>query len=239
MRQDHRPYSLKRFLGRVETAWVNRFLRPHADAFGSSPMVMKPWHVKLYGSGIRIGEHIHIIAASDRKVALTTWNFAGEQGHIDIGDYCLICPGVRIDSANSIVIGNNCMLAAGAYVTDADWHDHYDRTRPIGKSAPVVLEDNVWIGEGAMVAKGVTIGANSIVGARALVVRDVPANTIVGGNPAELLKTLDTGKALKTRSDLLSDPEHGNNMEKLERYILGGNGWRHWLRVLLKPSRED
>ena len=160
-----------------------------------------------YGAHIRIGEQIHIIAASDRKVALTTWNFDGEQGHIDIGDYCLVCPGVRIDSANSIVIGNNCMLAAGAYITDADWHDHYDRTRPIGRSAPVVLEDNVWIGEGAMVAKGVTIGTNSIVGARAMVVRDVPANTIVGGNPAQTLKTLDPAAPLRTRRDLLSDPD--------------------------------
>lgn len=239
MRTDHRPYAVKRFLARIETAWVNRFLRPQADAFGAAPMVMKPWHVKLYGAHIRIGEQIHIIAASDRKVALTTWNFDGEQGHIDIGDYCLVCPGVRIDSANSIVIGDNCMLAAGAYVTDADWHDQYDRTRPIGRSAPVVLEDNVWIGEGAMVAKGVTIGTNSIVGARAMVVRDVPANTIVGGNPAQPLKTLDPDETLRKRSDLLTDPDHSDNMNKLERYILGGNGWSHWLRTLIKPSSED
>jgi len=239
MRKDHRPYALKRLLARLESAWVNRFLRPQADAFGASPMVMKPWHVKLYGNHIRIGEQIHIIAASDRKVALTTWDFDGEQGHISIGDYCLICPGVRIDSANSIEIGDNCMFAAGAYLTDADWHDHYDRTRPIGKSAPIVLEDNVWIGEGAMVAKGVTIGANSIVGARALVLRDVPANTIVGGNPAKSLKTLDANAPLRKRSDLLDDPDHQHNMEQLERYVLAGNGWIDWLRTLIKPSRND
>ena len=239
MRNDHRPYSLKRFLARIETFWVDRFLRPHADAFGALPMVMKPWYVKLYGAHIRIGEQLHIIAASDRNVALTTWNFDDAQGQISIGDYCLICPGVRIDSAHSIVVGNNCMLAAGAYLTDADWHDHYDRTRPIGKSAPVVLEDNVWIGEGAMVAKGVTIGKNSIVGARALVVRDVPPNTIVGGNPAEPLKTLDTDKMLRKREDLLNDPDHRDNMDQLERYLLKPNSWAHWLRTLVKPSRED
>jgi acetyltransferase-like isoleucine patch superfamily enzyme len=239
MRTDHRPYPLKRLLARIETAWVNHFLRPQADAFGTLPMVMKPWHVRLHGSNIRIGEQVHIIAASDRKVALTTWNFESDQGHITVGDYCLICPAVRIDSANAVTIGDNCMLAAGAYLSDADWHDHYDRTRPVGKSAPIVLKNNVWIGEGAMVSKGVTIGENSIVGARALVTRDVPANTVVGGNPAAPIKTLDPAVPLRTRADLLNDPAHANDMDKLERYVLGGNSYLNWLRTRLKPNRGD
>jgi len=202
-------------------------------------MVMKPWHVKLHGEHIRIGEAIHIIAASDRPVALTTWHFEDDQGHITIGDYCLICPAVRIDSAVSVEIGHNCMLAAGAYLSDADWHDLYDRTRPVGNSAPVVLKDNVWIGEGAMVSKGVTIGENSIVGARALVTRDVPANTVVGGNPAQVLKSLDANAARRTRADLLGDPKHAHNMDQLERYLLGSNRWFGWLRSLLWPGRSD
>ena len=239
MRQDHRPYALKRLLARFELAWVNHFLRPQADAFGTTGMVMKPWHVHLHGAHIQIGEQIHIIAASDRKVALTTWNFEDDQGHISIGDYCLICPGVRIDSATSVTLGNNCMLAAGAYLSDADWHDHYDRTRPVGKTEPIVLEDNVWIGEGAMVAKGVRIGENSIVGARSLVTRDVPANTIVGGNPAQPLKTMDPQESIRTRRELLADPQHANKMDQLERYVLGNNSWWRWLRTTVKPGRLD
>lgn len=239
MRKDHRPYSLKRFLARVEARWVHHFLAPQADAFGANPMVMKPWHVKLYGDGIHIGEQIHIIAGSDRKVALTTWNFADQRGAIHIGDFCLLCPGVRIDSAVNVHIGNNCMLAASAYISDADWHDQYDRTLPIGKCAPVVLEDNVWIGEGAMVSKGVTIGANSIVGARALVTRDVPANTIVGGNPAQVLKTLDPSESRRRREDLLGNPELPAEMDRLERYLLGGNGWLNWLRTQISPNNKD
>ena len=218
---------------------MQHFLAPQADAFGANPMVMKPWHVKLYGAGIHIGEQVHIIAASDRKVALTTWNFADQQGAITLGDYCLVCPGVRIDSAIGVTIGDNCMLAAGAYISDADWHDQYDRTLPIGKCTPVVLKDNVWIGEGAMVSKGVTIGENSIVGARALVTRNVPANTIVGGNPAQVLKTLDPDKPRRRRADLLANPELPQEMDRLERYLLGGNGWLSWLRSRLRPGRHD
>lgn len=239
MRQDHRPYHLKRFLAWVESSWTAHFLAPQAEQFGVSPMVMKPWHVKFYGAKINIGEQIHIIAGGDRPVALTTWNFADQQGEIHIGDYCLLCPGVRIDSAVEVRLGNNCMLAAGAYLSDADWHDHYDRTRPIGKFAPVILQDNVWIGEGAMIGKGVTIGENSIVGARALVTRDVPANTVVGGNPATVLKSLDANAPRRTRADLLSNPELPNELDRLERYLLTGNGWLHWLRTLIAPSRRD
>lgn len=239
MREDHRPYWLKRLLGRIEAHWVQRFIVPQTDAFGAPGMVMKPWHVKLFGRHIRIGDQIHIIAASDRQVSLTTWEFDGQQGHITIGDFCLICPGVRIDSADKVTIGNNCMLAASSYISDADWHDHYDRTRPIGKSAPVVLEDNVWIGEGAMVAKGVTIGQNSIVGARALVTRDVPPDTVVGGNPAIEIRKLDPQEPKRLRSDLLADPDHPKNMDALERYLLAPNSFLGWLRSCLKPKRHD
>ena len=239
MRSDHRPYRLKRLLARLETFWVDHFLRPQTEAMGARPMVMKPWHVRLYGAEIHIGEQAHIIAAADRPVALTTWNFNDQQGHIVIGDYCLLCPGVRIDSAQQVQVGDNCMLAAGAYLSDADWHDQYDRTLPIGKSAPVVLEDNVWIGEGAMVSKGVRIGVNSIVGARALVTRDVPPNTIVGGNPARVLRELDPDQPLRRRSELLGDPHLSTEIDNLERYLLGGNSWAHWLRTLFAPKPGD
>ncbi|MDZ7686153.1 MAG: DapH/DapD/GlmU-related protein [Gammaproteobacteria bacterium] len=73
------------------------------------------------------------------------------------------------------------MFAAGAYVTDADWHDVYDRTRTIGTTRPVTLEQNVWVGDGAIICKGVTIGENSVIGAGAVVTSDVPANVIAAG----------------------------------------------------------
>lgn len=240
MRSDHRPYPIKRLFAFIERSYITCILQPQADAFGAYPMVLKPWHVRLHGKQIRIGQQPHIIAAADRPVSLTTWSYEAHQGQIDIGDYVLICPGVRIDSAVSVRIGANCMLAANSYITDADWHDQYDRTQAVGTNAAVELGDNVWVGDGAMICKGVSIGANAIIGARALVNRDVPANAIVAGNPARVVKTLDTTRPTRTRRDLLKNPELlQTQLRDLDRYILKPNGWWKWLRTLFAPNRSD
>ncbi|MDB5959314.1 MAG: maltose acetyltransferase [Massilia sp.] len=56
---------------------------------------------------------------------------------------------------------------------------------------PIVIEDNVWLGGGAIVLAGVTIGANSVVGAGAVVTKNVPANVVVAGNPARVIRRID------------------------------------------------
>ena len=165
MRQDQRPYALKRAYLTVERAYARHFIAPAFDTFDSHfSMIMQPWYLKVHGHNISAGRSLHVITARDRRVALTTWGDPETGGRIHLDDYVLLCPGVRIDSASSVRVGANTMLAAGAYLTDADWHDIYDRTQAIGNTAPIVLEDNVWIGDGATVCKGVTIGANSVIG---------------------------------------------------------------------------
>ena len=85
------------------------------------------------------------------------------------------------------------MIASRVYISDADWHDIYDRLASPGPTAPIVLGNNVWLGEGAKVCKGVTIGENSVIGAGSVVASDIPANVIAAGNPAREIKKLDTG----------------------------------------------
>ena len=148
---------------------------------------MRPWHVKLFGAPISIGDYATVIAAPDGQIHLSVWPEEKNRGKIEIGNYCLICPGVRISSAASISIADNCMLANGVYVTDSDWHDIYNRTT-MGKNSPIHIHQNAWIGDSAIVCKGVTIGKNSIVGAGAVVVRDVPDNVTVVGVPADVLR---------------------------------------------------
>jgi len=224
----------------LERWYVDHFIRPQLEALGDHPKVMKPWNLKVHGTAIRMGRCVHVITAPDRKVRLTTWTHDGGTGAIEIGDYCLICPGVRMDSASRICIGANTMIAAGVYLTDADWHDIYDRTQIIGRHGDIVLEDNVWVGDGAIVCKGVRIGANSIIGAGSVVTRDIPANVIAAGNPAAVVKALDPQLPLRRRASLLADPDKLDaQMDQVDRYLLGENTWLGWLRSLIRPRAED
>ena len=239
MRDDHRPYPLKVALARLEAFWVNRFIRPQLDTLGRHSMIMKPWFLKLYGRNINLGESVHIITARDRTVRLTTWALNDHQGDIQIGDCVLLCPGVRIDSASKVTIGQSSMIAAGAYLTDADWHDIYDRTQAIGRTSPVTLGANVWIGDGATVCKGVSIGDNSIIGAGSVVTQDIPANVIAAGNPAKVLRTLDPDQPLTTRRSMLADGEDlAERMDALEKWARADKTWGNWLRSIIAPSKK-
>ena len=147
----------------------------------------------IYGKNISIDDYPTMVASPDNYIHLTTWSLEDHQGEISIGKYCLLTPGVRIASASKISIGDGCMFANSAYISDSDWHGIYDRALPVGKSEDVVLEDNVWIGDGAIVSKGVTIGKNSIVGARSVVIKDVPENATMVGIPAKAVKLENKG----------------------------------------------
>lgn len=240
MRRDHRPYPVKRLHRALERAWLAHFVAPQLDAMGEHCKVLKPWNLKIHGKHISFGRAVHVIAGPDRQVRLTTWEHPDGGGRIDVGDYALLCPGVRLDSAVGVTVGPNCMIAAGAYLTDADWHDVYDRTRIIGACAPITLENNVWVGDGAIVCKGVTIGENSVIGAGSVVTRDVPANVIAAGNPAAVVKPLDPTREIVRRQALLADPAALDvQMDGVDRYLLGGNSWPGWLRTLVRPRRGD
>ena len=240
MRRDHRPASLKRAYAALERAYVRWRLAPQLDALGQGFHFMKPWFVRVNGPGITVGDQVHWVAAADRHITLSSWVHPKGQGRITIGNYCLLCPGVRIDSAVEVTLGDSCMVAAGAYLTDADWHDLYDRTEVVGASAPIVLEENVWIGDGATVCKGVRIGAHAIVAARAVVTKDVPPFAVVAGNPATVVKTLDPERPRRTRAELFADPEGLKAwLRELDNAFLAGNTVRGWLRSRLYPRRGD
>ena len=240
MRRDHRPYGLKRLHRAVERAWLLHFVAPQLDALGEHCQVMRPWYLDVHGRRISFGRSVHVVAGPDRRVRLTTWEHEDGGGQIEVGDYCLLCPGVRIDSACRVEVGANSMIAAGAYLTDADWHDVYDRTRVVGAHDPVVLEENVWVGDGAVVCKGVRIGENSVIGAGSVVTRDVPANVVAAGNPAAVVKALDPERVVIRRASLLEDARDLDaRIDGLDRHMLKDNGWLTWLRTVVRPRRGD
>lgn len=90
-----------------------------------------------------------------------------------------------------IHIGDNCMLAPGVHIYTATHPvDAAERISGIEYGKPVTIGHNVWIGGRAVINPGVTIGDNAVIASGAVVVKDVPPNVIVGGNPAQIIKTL-------------------------------------------------
>ncbi len=105
---------------------------------------------------------------------------------IIVGDGCGFS-GTKVGAFLSVEFGENVRCGANTLITDGDWH--LDDIR-VGDPKPVVIGDNVWLGYGVIVMKGVTIGENSIVGAGSVVVKDIPANCIAAGNPCGVIKML-------------------------------------------------
>ena len=120
-------------------------------------------------------------------------------GYIEIGDYCFIST-ASLAATEKIIIGNYVYIAAGVTIVDTDFHPIDpalrmrdtiavstigDKTRrPQFDSAPVIIEDDVWIGYNATILKGVTIGKGSVIHPGSVVSRNVPAGSEVSGNPA-------------------------------------------------------
>ena len=147
-------------------------------------------------------------------------------------------PGVRIMAAEKIEIGDACMIAHGAYISDADWHGIYDRAKPVGTTKPVIIKENVWIGDSAIICKGVTIGKNSIIGAGSVVTKDVDDNCVYAGNPAKFIKKLDK-KEFNTRKDFFKDPKKlAYDFDMLDRYSLKDNSIFDWIKSLIYPNKK-
>lgn len=112
---------------------------------------------------------------------------------IVIGDNTRIV-GTCIHAQESIRIGNNCLIAGNCQIVDSSGHElSFDnvknRIKTLGKTRPIVIEDNVWIGANTFVLPGVTIGEGSVIGAGSIVVSNIPPYSIARGNPAVVIKT--------------------------------------------------
>lgn len=111
--------------------------------------------------------------------------------NLSVGSNVSIWPMTYIECSGGVTIGNNVSIAHGVTIMSEE-HNYKEKDIPIkeqGKSyASVTIEDNVWIGAKAIILSGVTVGTGSIVGAGAVVTKDIPCNVIVGGVPAKVIK---------------------------------------------------
>lgn len=238
MIKDHRPYYIKKAWYRLLNLYIRHKLSPQLTSLGNHPFIVKPWHIEIFGGPVRIGDHITLLGCSDKKTRLTVWSDKKDINGITIGDHVLISPGVRISAANHIAIADSCMLASHVYITDSDWHGIYDRSMPPKETYSVTLEENVWVGDSAIICKGVTIGKNSIIGAGAVVTSNIPANVIAAGNPAGIIKHLDPDKPIITRKDRFADADKMTRaLESAEKEFLRGNTFFGWIRSLFFPKK--
>lgn len=147
------------------------------------------------GKYISIGEHTHF----DKECVLTAYDHTLDEStftpEIQIGTCCDFGAWNHITAINHIVIGDNVLTGKWVTITDNN-HGETDmetlQTPPlmrkvISKGA-VTIGNNVWIGDKATILSGVSIGEGAVIAANSVVTKDVPAHSVVGGNPAKILK---------------------------------------------------
>jgi acetyltransferase-like isoleucine patch superfamily enzyme len=140
-------------------------------------------------------------------VSLGRWSWLGHgckvrahEGHVSIGAKSVLGQECTISAYQDVSIGRECIIADRVMMIDFD-HGMVEVERPIRAQGiykrDVKVGHNVWIGYGACVLRGVTIGDNSVVGTSSVVTADVPANAVVGGIPAKLIRMRDTPKTFR------------------------------------------
>jgi acetyltransferase-like isoleucine patch superfamily enzyme len=177
----------------IYTHWIyGEFKSIGGQAFIQRPICIKG------GKYISIGKFFY----SRSRLRIEAWDYYKGFTYnpkIIIGNNVIINFDCHIGAINEIRIGNNVLIASRVFITD---HYHGEITnealqkvpadRPLFSKGSVIIEDNVWIGEGAVILGNLVIGRNSIIGANAVVTKSFPANSVIGGIPAQLIKNLNS-----------------------------------------------
>lgn len=142
--------------------------------------------------------HIGADVSFGNEIFLTAWGgLAANEGrsYLKIGSHCYFGAYNHITCANKVVIGDHCLTGKWVTITDNS-HGETDYSsllippsrRDIVSKGAVIIGTNVWIGDKATILPGVSIGDGAVVAANSVVTKDVPAYSVVGGNPARILK---------------------------------------------------
>jgi maltose O-acetyltransferase len=134
----------------------------------------------LIDEGVKLG---YLFAGAEGQTILLQPREAGSM--ICIGRDSSVMNGCELMARESIRIGRNCLIGPKTIIVDSDFHGIAPEERHLpGKTVPVVIEDNVWIGMSAILLKGARIGRNAIVGSGCVVTGEVPPDSIIVGNPS-------------------------------------------------------
>jgi maltose O-acetyltransferase len=118
--------------------------------------------------------------------------------NLTLGDHVYVGPNCLIDLTEPIAVGDRTSISPScSFLTHADpgatWGNRLSAPYP-RKTAPILVGSDSWIGAGAVVLCGVTVGSGSVIGAGAVVTRDVPDDALVAGNPARVVRMLETAR---------------------------------------------
>ncbi len=116
----------------------------------------------------------------------------GVDARITVGAGTSFSNNVEVVACQSVSIGQRCLIGDAVLIFDSDFHHLGAKGRHTlpGAVAPVVLEDNVFVGSRAIILKGVTIGKDSVIGAGSVVISSIPPGVIAAGNPAKVIRPL-------------------------------------------------
>jgi acetyltransferase-like isoleucine patch superfamily enzyme len=189
----------RRFYGMLRTfvLWKPRLYALGGRTILSRPLYCNHPRVVSIGSGVLLSSQFVL---ADLRVG------EGPCPKITIGDGCTIMYRFQCNAAESVRIGKDVLIASNVLITDSDHVVEPDGV-PVGRSlklvtSPVVVEDNCWIGQNAVILKGVVIGHDSIVGANSVVTRNIPPLSVVGGNPARIIGAVDRkGRTGRTQEE--------------------------------------
>lgn len=171
-------------------------LKAHGVVFGRNLQIPGKVSWLIGGARISIGDNFYF--SSGDAVNPMTSNLQGAV-YVEPGAELTIGNNVGMSSTrfwvhDSVVIGDNVKIGACVLITDTDAHplDYLARrTSNEGtKSAPIEIENDVWVGAYSIILKGVTIGTRSIIGAGSVVTRSIPADCVAAGNPCKVIKTI-------------------------------------------------
>ncbi len=125
----------------------------------------------------------------DESVTLFPPFYADFGKNITLGKRIFINSGCKFQDQGGVVIGDDCLIGHNTVMATLN-HDLAPSRRADMHPAPIVLGRNVWIGSNVTVLPGVRIGDNAVVAAASVVTKDVPANTVVVGSPARVVRSL-------------------------------------------------
>jgi acetyltransferase-like isoleucine patch superfamily enzyme len=167
----------------VKTAMCTVLLRMHG--FHSSLVACEGMLPTLVlGGTVRIGKRVIL------RSRVARCEIGAERGGVlEIGDGVFINQGATIAAQRHITIGRNTQIGDFAAVYDSNYH-RIDPEHPV-RCAPVVIGENVWIGRGALVLPGSTVGDHTVVAAGSIVNGDLPPRVLAAGNPAQVVKKLE------------------------------------------------